>query len=157
MAGSHLRGDVTGEERGNPLPTADRGDYPIAGSVDRKEAVTRVGVAVELGLLAVHPQDRLEFVDVLRRRGPVLVTEQAENRRGQLRQDRHQVGDPKRPVRGWIARDVGAVTIHYGVDLDMAAGKHGLPATRAVPDDSDASGRLRQLPQVVRSCRDVAD
>src|SRR6266576_1607990 len=128
MAGSHLWGDVTGEERGNPLPAVDSGDHPIAGSVDRKEAVTRVGVAVELGLLAVGPQDRLELVDVLRRGGPVLVAEQAEDRRGQVRQDRYQVGYPKGPVRGRIARDVGAITVHHGVDLDMAGGEHGLPA-----------------------------
>src|SRR6476469_8615888 len=155
MAGSALRGDVTSEERGDPLPTVDRGDYPIAGSVDRKESVTRVGVAVELGLLAVRAQDRLEFVDVLRRRGPVLVTEQAENRRGQLRQDRHQVGDPKRPVRGWIARDVSAITIHYGVDLVMPAGKHAWPAPQPLPEASDAPGRLRQLRKGVRGARDV--
>src|SRR6476620_2566144 len=49
----------------NPLPTFDRGDDPMAGSVYRKESVPRVGVAVELGRLAVRTQDRLECVDVL--------------------------------------------------------------------------------------------
>ena len=92
--------EVRAEERLDPLPAVVGGRDPVGGPVDGEERVAGVVVAVELVRLVVCGEDLVELVDLLRARELVLVAEQAQQRRAQVRQLVDEVGDLEREALG---------------------------------------------------------
>jgi hypothetical protein len=110
--------------------------------------VPGVVVAVELVLLAELGEQLVQLVDLGRRRVLVVVAEQAEQRGAQVRQPLAQRRHAQRELGRRVAEHEGAVAVDRGVDVQLAAGEHGLPAAGAVPDRRHPGRAVRQRAQV---------
>ena len=102
-------------------------------------------------------EDLVELVDLLGARVGVLVAEQPEQGRAQVRQLVDEVGDLEREALRGRADHERAVAVDRRVEIEVAGREHGLPSARAVADDPDLAVGAGQRSRYVAAPADVAD